>query len=120
MVNPHCVVFTDDLEALDLAAVGPQFEYSELFPDRVNAEFVRKLGPDSLRVKVWERGSGATLACGTGACAAVIAAAENGLVEKGRDIKVSLPGGDLTVNYTDERVVLSGSAQIVYEGSFEY
>ncbi|MBQ2311148.1 MAG: diaminopimelate epimerase [Firmicutes bacterium] len=118
--NPHCVVFTDDLESLDVASVGPKFEYSELFPDRVNAEFVRKLGPDSLRVKVWERGSGETLACGTGACAAVIAAAENGLVEKGRDIKVSLPGGDLTVNYTDERVILTGSAQIVYEGSFEY
>ena len=120
MGNPHCVVFTDDLESLDVASIGPRFEYSELFPDRVNAEFVRKLGPDSLRVKVWERGSGETLACGTGACAAVIAAAENGLVEKGRDIKVSLPGGDLTVNYTDERVILTGSAQIVYEGSFEY
>ncbi|MBQ3931683.1 MAG: diaminopimelate epimerase, partial [Firmicutes bacterium] len=118
--NPHCVVFTEDLESLDVASIGPKFEYSELFPDRVNAEFVRKLGPDSLRVKVWERGSGETLACGTGACAAVIAAAENGLVEKGRDIKVSLPGGDLTVNYTDERVILTGSAQIVYEGSFEY
>ena len=118
--NPHCVVFTEDLESLDVASIGPKFEYSELFPDRVNAEFVRKLGPDSLRVKVWERGSGETLACGTGACAAVIAAAENGLVEKGRDIKVSLPGGDLTVNYSDERVILTGSAQIVYEGSFEY
>ncbi|MBQ1891320.1 MAG: diaminopimelate epimerase, partial [Firmicutes bacterium] len=118
--NPHCVVFVEDLEALDVASTGPKFEYSELFPDRVNAEFVRQLGPDSLRVKVWERGSGETLACGTGACAAVIAAAETGRVEKGRDIKVSLPGGDLTVNYTDERVILTGSAQTVYEGSFEY
>ena len=118
--NPHCVVFEDNIEALDLETTGPQFEFSPLFPERVNAEFARVLDDTSLRVRVWERGSGQTLACGTGACAAVIAAAETGRCAKGCDIKVSLPGGDLTVNYTDERVLLTGSAAIVYEGSFEY
>ena len=118
--NPHCVVFTDDIDGLDLETIGPQFEYSELFPARVNAEFVRITDRGSLAMRVWERGTGETLSCGTGACAAVIAAAENGRLAKGTDVVVSLPGGDLTVNYTDERVLLTGSAQTVYEGSFEY
>ena len=118
--NPHCVVFTDNIDELDLKALGPQFEYSELFPGRVNAEFVRITDLGSLSMRVWERGTGETLSCGTGACAAVIAAAENGLISKGVDVKVTLPGGDLTVNYTDERVLLTGSAQTVYEGDFEY
>ena len=73
----------------------------------------------NLRMRVWERGSGETLACGTGACAAVIAAVELGLCEKGRDVKVTLLGGELTVNYTDERVLLTGGAQEVFTGSFE-
>ena len=118
--NPHCVVFCDAIDSLDLSAIGPQFEYAPEFPDRVNTEFVRVVNRTSLRVRVWERGNGETLACGTGACAAVIAAVENGYCDKGSDITVKLLGGDLTVNYSDERVVLTGGVTMVYEGTFEY
>ena len=118
--NPHCVVFCDAIDGLDLTHIGPQFEHAPLFPERVNTEFVRVVNRHTLRMRVWERGSGETLACGTGACAAVVAACENGLCDKGRDIKVSLLGGELTVNYTDERVLLTGGASVVFEGSFEY
>ncbi len=117
--NPHAVVFCDALDALDLTEIGPSFEHSPLFPERVNAEFVRILGKTELRVRVWERGNGETMACGTGACAAVIAAVENGYCEKGTDVTVHLPGGDLSVNYTDDRVLLTGSAVMVFEGTFE-
>lgn len=118
--NPHCVVFCDAIDALDLEKVGPLFEYADIFPERINTEFVRIINPTTLRMRVWERGNGETLACGTGAVAAVVAAVENGLCEKGKDITVKLSGGDMTVNYTDERVTLHGSAVMVYEGEFEY
>ena len=118
--NPHCVVFCDGIDGLALDKIGPQFEHAPLFPERVNTEFVRVVNRHSLRMRVWERGSGETLACGTGACAAVVAACENGLCDKGSDVKVSLLGGELTVNYTDARVLLTGGASVVYEGSFEY
>jgi carbamoyl-phosphate synthase large subunit len=118
--NPHCVVFCDKIDALDLEHIGPQFEHAPLFPERVNTEFVRVVNRHTLRMRVWERGSGETLACGTGACAAVVAACENGLCDKGSDVKVSLLGGELTVNYTDARVLLTGGAAVVYEGSFRY
>ena len=118
--NPHCVVFCDKIDGLDLEHIGPQFEHAPLFPERVNTEFVRVVNRHTLRMRVWERGSGETLACGTGACAAVVAACENGLCDKGSDVKVSLLGGELTVNYTDERVLLTGGASVVYEGSFRY
>ena len=91
-----------------------------MFPERINTEFVRVVNRTTLRMRVWERGNGETLACGTGACAAVIAAVENGFCDKGRDITVKLVGGDLTDNYTDEKVTLTGSAVKVYEGEFEY
>ncbi len=118
--NPHCVVLRKAIDALDLEKIGPMFEYSEAFPDRTNTEFVRVVNRHTLRMRVWERGSGETLACGTGACAAVIAACENGFCSKGADVTVSLLGGELTVNYTDERVTLLGDATEVYQGSFEY
>ena len=118
--NPHCVVFCDTVDTLDLETVGPQFEHAELFPERVNAEFVRVVSRTALRMRVWERGNGATLACGTGACAAVVAAVENGYCDKGTDVRVTLPGGDLIVNYTDDRVLLTGSATVVFSGTFEY
>ena len=118
--NPHCVVFKDEIDSLDLKVLGPKFEYLEIFPERINTEFVRVINRTSLRMRVWERGNGETLACGTGACAAVVAAVENGLCEKGRDVTVKLQGGDLSVNYTDEKVILTGSAVLVYEGEFEY
>jgi len=118
--NPHCVVFCDAIDALNLQQLGPKFEYSVVFPQRINTEFVRVIDRTSLRMRVWERGNGETLACGTGACAAVIAATEKGYFEKGREITVKLAGGDMTVNYTDERVMLTGSASLVFEGEFEY
>ena len=118
--NPHCVVFCDAIDGLDLEKVGPLFEHDAMFPERVNAEFVRVVNRHALRMRVWERGSGETLACGTGACAAVVAACENGLCDKGSDVKVSVLGGELTVNYTDARVLLTGGASVVYEGQFEY
>lgn len=118
--NPHCVVFSDGIDGLDLEKIGPQFEYADIFKKRVNTEFVRVVNRTNLRVRVWERGNGETLACGTGACAAVIAAVENGYCDKGADITVKLLGGDLTVNYTDDRVLLTGNAVMVFEGEFEY
>ena len=118
--NGHCVTFCDAIDAIDLAKTGSAFEYAPIFPERINTEFVRVVDRTNLRVRVWERGNGATLACGTGACAAVVAAVENGFCEKGADITVKLPGGDLTVNYTDDRVLLTGTAVLVYEGEFEY
>ena len=118
--NPHCVVFCDAIDGLDLESVGPLFEHDAMFPERVNTEFVRVVNRHSLRMRVWERGSGETLACGTGACAAVVAACENGLCDKGSDVKVSVLGGELTVNYTDARVLLTGGASVVFEGQFEY
>ena len=118
--NPHCVVFTDSIDALPLERIGPRFERAELFPERINTEFVRVVNRTTLRMRVWERGSGETLACGTGACAAVAAAVENGLCDAGADVTVKLRGGDLTVNYTKERILLTGSAVMVYEGVFAY
>ena len=117
--NPHCVVFYDKIDHLDLPVIGPAFEHAPFFPDRINTEFVRVVNKTTLRMRVWERGNGATLACGTGACAAAIAAVENGLCEKGADITVKLPGGDMIVNYTDERVTLTGNAVLVFEGTVE-
>ena len=118
--NPHCVVFCDAIDGLNLEEIGPQFEHDPMFPERVNTEFVRVVNSHTLRMRVWERGSGETLACGTGACAAVVAACENGLCDKGSDVKVSVLGGELTVNYSDDRVLLTGGASVVYEGSFLY
>ena len=117
--NPHCVVFCDSIDTLDLGRIGPEFEFSPLFPERVNTEFVRVVDRHTLRMRVWERGSGETLACGTGACAAAVAAVENGLCDKGRDIRVTLLGGELTVNYDGSRVLLTGGASLVFSGEFE-
>lgn len=118
--NPHCVVFCDDPSSLDLETIGPKFEHAPYFPERINTEFVRIVNEDTLRMRIYERGNGETVASGTGACAAVIAATENGYVEKGRDITVKLVGGDLVVNYTDHEVILTGDAVMVYEGVLEY
>ena len=118
--NPHCVVFCDRVDPIDLSVVGPQFEYAEFFPDRINTEFIYVRDPHRVAMRVWERGSGETLACGTGACAAVIAACENGYCRRGEDITVKLPGGDLIVNYTEERVTLSGNTALVFKGMYQY
>ncbi len=118
--NPHCVVFMDGIDGLDLEELGPRFEYAPMFPERINTEFVRVVNPTTLRMRVWERGSGETMACGTGACAAVVAACELGLCPKNTDITVKLLGGDLTVRYDGRRVMLTGSAVMVFEGEFVY
>ena len=120
MGNPHCVVFCDRVDGVDVPQVGPRFEHSELFPERINTEFVRVVNPLTIKMRVWERGSGETTACGTGACAAVVAAVATGQCEKGTDVTVKLQGGDLTVNYTDERVILTGDAKLLFDGTTEY
>ncbi len=118
--NPHCVVFTDQVDLLDLAHLGPQFEHSKLFPNRVNTEFIRVVNPTTLRMRCWERGSGETMACGTGACAAVAAAVVNGYCQEGTDVQVQVPGGNLYVRYQDGRVTLRGNVAKVYDAEMEY
>ncbi len=118
--NPHCVVFRDGIDALDLPAIGPQFEFSPLFPERVNTEFVRLINRTTLRMRVWERGNGETLSCGTGACAVAAAAVRLGLCDAGRDLMVKQPGGDLTVRCQNGRITLTGEAVFVFEGEFAY
>ena len=120
MGNPHCVVFVDsDIDHIDLEEIGPMFENDPLFPERVNTEFVTVLNENTIKMRVWERGSGETWACGTGACAVAVAACENGYCKKGDDIKIKLKGGDLIINYTDETVYMTGNAETVYEGEIE-
>ena len=120
MGNPHCVVFTDHLDALDLDAIGPGFENAPIFPERVNTEFVRVVNRTTLRMRCYERGSGETMACGTGACAAVVAAVENGRCAKGVDVQVQVLGGTLLVRYCDDGVILTGNAEMVYEAETVY
>jgi len=117
--NPHCIVFVERVDRVDVAQIGPLFENDPLFPERVNTEFVRVVNGHTLKMRVWERGNGETLACGTGACAAAVAAVENGYCSKGEDITVKVRGGELIVNYTDEAVYLTGNASLVYNGTVE-
>ncbi|MGI6275077.1 MAG: diaminopimelate epimerase [Acutalibacteraceae bacterium] len=119
MGNPHCVVFGDDPDTLDLERIGPGFEHFERFPARINTEFIQVLDSRTLKMRVWERGSGETMACGTGACAAVVAACLNGYCRKGEDVRVLLRGGELTVRYTDEGVQMTGGADTVFTGTVE-
>lgn len=119
MGNPHCVVLCDDLDGLEIEKIGPQFENSELFPERVNTEFIKLTGKNTLRMRVWERGSGETWACGTGACAAAVAAVENGLCTKGEDIIVQLNGGNLVIKYTEKTVTMTGTAEKVFDGTIK-
>ena len=119
MGNPHCVVFCDQVDNLNLADIGPKFEHNKLFPERVNAEFVQIVDDHTIKLRVWERGSGETQACGTGACASAVAAVLNGYCKKDEDIRVMLLGGDLTINYSDETVIMTGPAQKVFEGTVE-
>ncbi|MBQ3079914.1 MAG: carbamoyl-phosphate synthase large subunit [Clostridia bacterium] len=118
--NPHAVVFTDDIDTIDVKKYGSQFENAPIFPERVNTEFVRVVNENMLRMRVWERGNGETLACGTGACAAVAAAVRNGLCHEGADITVKLSGGDLIVRVQDGEVFLTGGAEKVFDGAAEY
>ncbi|MCL2226681.1 MAG: carbamoyl-phosphate synthase large subunit [Oscillospiraceae bacterium] len=117
--NSHCVVFTDDVNSLDLHDVGPRFENDPMFPERVNAEFVQVLDENLLLVRVWECGNGETQSCGTCACAAAIAAVENGHCKKDTDITVKMQGGDLLIHYTGERVFMTGVATKCFDGTIE-
>ena len=119
MGNPHCIVFGGDPYALDLPKIGPLFENDPLFPERVNTEFIEVLDDHTLNMRVWERGSGETWACGTGACAAAVAAVLNGFCKKGKDISVRLRGGELTIRYTDEAVFMTGKATEVFHGEWD-
>ncbi|HWO40641.1 MAG TPA: diaminopimelate epimerase [Candidatus Eisenbacteria bacterium] len=116
MGNPHCVVFLDEIDGLDLERLGPKFERHAFFPKRVNTEFVEVLRPAELRMRVWERGAGETLACGTGACAAAVAGALSGRTE--RSVTVHLRGGDLRIEWREnQRVYMTGGAEEVFNGT---
>ena len=115
MGNPHCVVFVDDIAAIDVARVGAMGEHLPAFPERCNIEFAQQTGTDELRTRVWERGSGITMACGTGACATAVAAAHVGLTSRKSD--VVMDGGRLHVRWAeDDHVMLSGPAEFVFDG----
>ncbi len=119
MGNPHCVIFVDDPSRIDLETIGPRFETHSFFPDGVNTEFVRADGRNELTMRVWERGSGETAACGTGACAVLVAAVLNHKAE--RQAVVHLNGGDLEIDWrqSDDRVLMTGAAEEVFHGTLE-
>jgi diaminopimelate epimerase len=119
MGNPHCIVFLASVDDLPLAELGPQFERHPFFPQRVNTEFIKVLSRTELRMRVWERGSGETAACGSGACAAVVAAVLNDKTE--RQVVVHLNGGDLDIewNTADNHVLMTGAAEEVFTGEIE-
>ena len=119
MGNPHCVVFCDNLDNLPLSEIGPLFEHHPLFPQGVNTEFVRVLDRTTIQMRVWERGSGETFACGTGACAAAVASVLRGHCLENKDITVKLLGGELMIRYTPQAVFMTGKAQRVFEGTIE-
>ena len=116
--NPHIVFFVPDLDAIDLAQLGPQIEHDPLFPERVNVNVAQVTGPSRLELRVWERGAGLTRACGTGACATAVAAIRRGLVQS--PVTVSLPGGDLAIAWAPgESVRMTGLATHVFSGEAE-
>ena len=119
MGNPHCITFVEDPYALDLEKIGPAFERHSAFPERVNTEFVRVDGRNELTMRVWERGSGETWACGTGACAVAVAGVLGGFCDAGADITVHLRGGDLVINYTPDAVFMTGPAAFAFTGEVE-
>ncbi len=119
MGNPHCVTFVDNVEPLELDKIGPQFEHHSLFPKRINTEFIQVVSSTELNMRVWERGSGETWACGTGACAAAVAAALN--KKAGRRVTIHLRGGDLEIEWRaeDNHVYMTGPAEEVFAGTIE-
>lgn len=119
MGNPHCVQFVEDVDALNLEAIGPALEHHEVFPERANIEFVQLINRHEIKMRVWERGSGETWACGTGACASVVACILNGKTE--RDVLVHLRGGDLKIRWAtdDASVEMTGPAEFVFDGTVE-
>ena len=121
MGNPHAVIFTTGVSSLDLAAMGPTFENLPIFPERVNTEFAEMIDDKTILMRVWERGSGETFACGTGASATVAAAVKTGRVKAGEEVTVRLLGGDLTIKVNaDYAVTMTGGATEVYQGVYCY
>ena len=120
MGNPHCVVFSENCEELNLPALGPLFENHTVFPARVNTEFVTVLDRTHLRMRVWERGTGETLACGTGCCATAVACVLNG--KTGRKVTVEVLGGALTIQWDEKtnHIFMTGPAEFVFDGELEY
>ena len=120
MGNPHAITFVDDIDSLDIEHIGPMFEKKEIFPEQVNTEFIQVVSRDVIKMRVWERGSGETLACGTGACASVVACVLNGLTED--KVTVKLLGGDLFIEYNrdEDAVYMTGPARITFTGEFNY
>lgn len=117
--NPHCVVFCGFVDKVNVEIIGPMFENDSVFPKRINTEFVRVVGRNELKMRTWERGNGETPACGTGACAAAIAAVLNGYCPMNEDITVNVRGGKLSVKYTEDTVYLTGGAELLYKGEIE-
>ncbi len=117
MGNPHCMIFVEDADAIPLATIGPKFEHHPVFPQRTNTEFVQVIRPDYVKMRVWERGAGITLACGTGACATVVAGVLTGNCD--RVCTVELPGGCLQIDWSqaDNRVYMTGPAELVFKGA---
>ena len=114
MGNPHCVFFVPDAEGVALETLGPRIEHDALFPERTNVEFASIVAPNRLRMRVWERGAGVTLACGSGACATAVAAHRRGLT--GRKVALDLDGGTLTVDWREDGVWMTGPVALVFEG----
>lgn len=120
MGNPHCVVFTEEIDKMDLEKIGPFFENHELFPDRINTEFVEVIDRNTLKMRVWERGSGETISCGTGTCATTVAAVLNGYCDRGSEIAVNIRGGVLYDTYLENgEVLMKGPATEVFQGVIE-
>ena len=119
MGNPHAITFIDDTDSLDIESIGPKFEKNEIFPDRINTEFIQIVDRNTIKMRVWERGSGETLACGTGACASVVACVLNNLTED--KVTVKLLGGDLFIEYNREEntVYMTGPARVSFVGNIE-
>ena len=121
MGNPHCVIFTDkNVDDFELEKIGPYFENHPLFPERINTEFANVIDGNTVKMRVWERGSGETWACGTGACATAVAACLNGHCKRDEEIRLMLRGGDLFITYkSDGTVLMRGSATTVFEGEID-
>ncbi len=120
MGNPHCVIFTDGIDEMDLEKIGTAFEHHPAFPDRINTEFVQVIDDHTIKMRVWERGSGETISCGTGSCASTVAAVLNGYCKKDEEIEVQIRGGVLYDTYREEGdVLMKGPAKTVFEGDIE-
>ena len=120
MGNPHAIVYMDDIKDLELVKIGPSFENHKLFPDRINTEFIEVIDSHTLNMRVWERGSGETFACGTGACASVVASVLNGYCNHDEEVTVHLRGGDLKITWnSDGTVIMKGPAALICDGDID-